>query len=435
MIGNARLQVLLGRLLSVLPGLCCGELPAEEPPRGIEQADGLFAEGRFGEAAELCGARLTEVEDDYPAVLRLGEIALLANRLDEAERRLSKARQLRPDEARPMALLAEAYYRRDNFQAAEPLFRQIGRTAMADKLASFKSLVPYQVASDLAESHLDFALTDPLPVVRVRVNHGEEVFFLIDTGGSELILDPAFAKQVGAERFGSETGTFAGGSTTSYEHGRVERVTLGAFEVRNVPVHLLDTTRLSRAAGGKPVKGILGTVLLYHFLPTIDYRRGRLELRRLTDHSSRPVEAASEADGRISVPFWLAGDHFIVARGSVNGGESCLMLVDTGLAGNAFTCPESTLERAGIELKGPSSEGVGGAGPVRVTPFLLKELSLGPAVRRHMPGVFGPFPASLEHGLGFRLGGLISHAFFRSYRVTFDFVRMSLNLEQARRGD
>src|SRR3990170_1670748 len=117
MIGNARLRVLLGRLLSLLPGLCCGELPAEEPPRGIEQADGLFAEGHFDEAEACYRVLLAEAEDDYHVLLRLGEIALLANRLDEAERRLSKARQLRPDEARPMALLAEAYYRRDDFQA------------------------------------------------------------------------------------------------------------------------------------------------------------------------------------------------------------------------------------------------------------------------------------------------------------------------------
>jgi hypothetical protein len=46
-----------------------------------------------------------------------------------------------------------------------------------------------------------------------------------------------------------------------------------------------------------------------------------------------------------------------------------------------------------------------------------------------VPGFFEPFPPGLERGQGFRIGGLVSHGFFRSWRVTFDFVRMRMLIE------
>jgi hypothetical protein len=42
--------------------------------------------------------------------------------------------------------------------------------------------------------------------------------------------------------------------------------------------------------------------------------------------------------------------------------------------------------------------------------------------------LFGPFQETLEHSLGFHLGALISHSFFRDDRVDFDFDGMTLTL-------
>jgi len=45
-------------------------------------------------------------------------------------------------------------------------------------------------------------------------------------------------------------------------------------------------------------------------------------------------------------------------------------------------------------------------------------------------GVYGAFPPSLESSLGFDVGGIISHQFFRPYAVTFDFRNMQLILRK-----
>ncbi|MDZ7291675.1 MAG: retropepsin-like domain-containing protein [candidate division KSB1 bacterium] len=98
---------------------------------------------------------------------------------------------------------------------------------------------------------LKFVMTDPLPGVQVRVNGGEPVNFFIDTGGSEIFIDTEFAKEIGAMRFGSQTGTFAGGQQGDFAYGRIDSLTLNDFVIKNVPVHIMDIRRFSRPPFGK----------------------------------------------------------------------------------------------------------------------------------------------------------------------------------------
>ena len=77
-----------------------------------------------------------------------------------------------------------------------------GREPKAKKLASFKGSTPYQIEGSAQTTSLKIINTDPLPLVKVRVNGSEEVNFLIDTGGAEVIVDPHFAATIGAVQFG-----------------------------------------------------------------------------------------------------------------------------------------------------------------------------------------------------------------------------------------
>jgi hypothetical protein len=274
-------------------------------------------------------------------------------------------------------------------------------------------------------------MTDPLPVVQVRVNGSEPANFFIDTGGAEVVIDAEFAQEVGAVQFGPETGTFAGGQQAGFHHGRVDSLTIGDFIIKNVPVHLMDVRRFSQPVfGGKRVDGVIGTVLLYHFLASLDYPNGELILRRKTKENLQHFEQDAKRQKCIVVPFWMAGDHYMVAWGTVNKSQRTLFFVDTGLAGGGFTCPESTLKETRIQLQESlASEGVGGGGKVKVVPFAVEELTLGNAKEHNIHGMYvGAFP--LENAFGFRIGGLISHGFFRHYALSLDFERMKYFLKR-----
>jgi hypothetical protein len=137
----------------------------------------------------------------------------------------------------------QVYRRRDDFERVAPLLPDRGSGQ---------------------ETRLKFVHTEPLP--------------LLDTGG-EVILDPELAKKASVVSAGSEKGTFAGGKGADVGQGRLTSLTLGNFVVRNVPVNIQSTRRFAAAARGKQVDGILGTMLLYRFLPTFDYKDGELVLR------------------------------------------------------------------------------------------------------------------------------------------------------------
>ena len=158
--------------------------------------DDLLAHGDFAAAERRCSKALKRVPDKPSTSFSLGRLALSSNQLDQAERFLSAALAGR-HRAKVAHLLAETFYRLDEFDQAAAWFRIAGRKAMARKLEGFHGTVPYRMDKRVG-THLRLVPTDPLPVVRLRINHGAEGYFLIDTGGSELMLDREFGRRGGA---------------------------------------------------------------------------------------------------------------------------------------------------------------------------------------------------------------------------------------------
>jgi hypothetical protein len=419
----------------------------------IQSADKLFETGKFAEAETVYAKAVAADPKDFHANLRLGSIALLSNRFGEAEVCLQRALAIKPDSHSAMALLAEAYNRRDDFARAAPLYRALGQEAHAKQLESFAGVTPYEIHWNAPQSLVGFVVTDPLPVVVVRVNDSKEVNFLIDTGAAEVVLDPDFAKEVGVKLFGSQMGTFAGGKQAAVQSGRIDSLTLHHVVVKNLPVGILPTRPLSKPMfGGKRIDGIIGTVLFRHFLATLDYPREHLLLQpktresldRLEDDAGVPgndprrllkrihsrFESGSELHKWYVARFWMAGDHYMVAWGTLDKSPPILLFVDTGLAGGGVTATKSVLDTAGIKLdEEHAGEGLGGGGKVRIVPFVVKQMTLGDAKEENVRGLYtGNFP--LERFAGFKIGGIVSHGFFRLYALTFDFTGMRLFLQK-----
>jgi hypothetical protein len=426
-------------LLVLLAPCAASAQPAEPGPTSIVSADRLFQAGEFAEAGEQYGRMVAGHPDDYSAMLGLGRVALLSNRLDDAETWLKRAVALRRGDADPKVMLAELYYRRDDFEnaaaslegvdaATNPLIVSQYPTLNVAKLRSFKSQTPYELHGNGETLHVKFLRTDPLPLVSVRVIAGDEVTFFIDTGGSEVALDTEFARELGVPQFGAVQGTFSGGQHAEVHQGRIESLTLGDWTVRNLPVAMLPLRQLSQGLGAKRIDGILGTTLFYHFLATLDFPNGELVLRR-KDATSLAHFTASSGNSA-AVPFWMAGDHFMVGRGRVETLLPSLLFVDTGLAGARVKLAESVIKQAGIKLEeDKASVGAGGGGTLRIVPYVVHRLSFGEVQEADVPGLYdGPFP--WQTSFGFELAGMVGHDFFTPYAVTFDFQHMRIFLRR-----
>ena len=383
----------------------------------------LFENGVFPEAESVYLDAIHKTPSDRKVSALLGMIELFSNRLDDSEKYLRMAAQPGPFERAAKNLLGEVFYRRDNFPEAARWFRAAGSDDRATPLELFGDAAPYAINGLSIETRLPFVMTDPLPMVRVRVNGSDAATFLIDTGGAEVQLDSAFAKRLGLDGVGGSSATLLDGSQTEMRHARVASLKLGEFDVANVPVGI----RRLPVFAGRQIDGVLGTVLLYHFLATLDYPNGELILRRKSLEALHDFEASAELERQIVMPIWMASDHVILARGRVNQAPPALLFVATGVA-LGFTCPESTIDQAGLSFDKQGSMVPATTRQSSFAPFIVKDLYLGDARQQDVSGLAGAFPVGIEHAFGFRIGGLIAHQFFRPYAVTFDFTKMRLFL-------
>jgi hypothetical protein len=410
-------------------------LPGHAQPTDLNAADALFQAGKFADAEKAYAQTAAHDPANLTSQLQLGRIALLSNHLDQAQLRLKKALALQPANVAAKIMLAEAFYRRDNFAEAANAMAGLGpsdsqqlanvSTLNRAKLESFQGLAPYEIHGPGDITRLKFVKRDPLPLVKLRINGGKEVLFFIDTGGAELTLDTDFAKELGIPQFGAVQGTFSGGQHSAVLNGRVESITAGDWVVKNVPVQEIALRQLSQAFGIQQLDGCVGTIFLSHFLSTIDFRNGELVLRR-----KNAGENLDHGLKQIDVPFWMAGDHFMVGWGQVNSLPPALLFVDTGVAGAGAKLAPSVLHQAGIKLdEKQAAAGQGGGGSFTTVPYVVPQLSFGGVRETNVAGVFdGPFP--WEHSLGFFLAGDVGHDFVAPYSVTLDFSHMLMRFSQ-----
>lgn len=417
----------------------------------IKQADVAFAAGHFAAAETLYRKALEKLPGIGRVEGQIGLLALWRNDLDAAETYLKKAQKDGPWWTRHWPITAQIDYRLALtygragrvHEAVEVLRKAAGLLPFgpfkqlkvnADQLALFDDATFYHIHGP-DEVAVPFVITDPLPVVQVSVNGSTLVNFFIDTGGEGITLDRAFAAKVKAEIVGEYPGEYAGGKPGMTGYGKIDELRLGDLTVSNIPISTLDLAPTSHYVfNDMPIEGIIGTGFLLRFLSTIDYPRQRLVLRRHAEtETESEIDRVLSLDGLAHVfPMWLVETHLIFAEGSVNGLDTMLMMIDTGLAGAAFMSSKTTCTAAGMEMDWSKGiAGAGGGGEVKGIAVTVNELALGrgdSVLRKQgLTGVVTERDNSLFNGVaGFRVGGLISHQFFREHALSLDFRRMRL---------
>ncbi|HZO95521.1 MAG TPA: retropepsin-like aspartic protease [Candidatus Baltobacteraceae bacterium] len=367
--------------------------PASPSPSG----DAAFRRGDFAVAGAAYAAALAARPDDVDALVGLGTVRLYGGNLAAARSTLMKAAALAPSDAR----------------IAERL-RSIARVESRPG--------DLRVTMDRSEVDVPFVVTDPLPMIRARID-GHDATLVIDTGATTIALSAAAARRFGIALHPAGQGVFAGGRTAAISAGRIDTVSFSGASVRGVPAGGLPAG-MPTSLGGHDYDGVIGTTLLRQFLSTLDYPGARLILRPRAD--SARFEAAAAAHDDAIVPMWLVPDHFIFARARVDDAYDALFSIDTGGAGIGITLTKDALDAAGIEPDATKAvAGVGGGGAVRIVPFTAASVSLGTFSRRDVAGVYSP--GGDPYGIfPFAVAGALTHGFFRSAALTFDFDAMEL---------
>lgn len=390
-------------------------------PSGAVSPDVLFSQGEFEQARAGYAAEPKSSPKYEEALRQMGAIALYQNHLGEAETMLTNARARDPADKRCLEFLAETLHRADRFAETASLLRQIGRPDRAAEFELFGKSEPYRVPPHQGVASVEMQWSEPFPVVKATVN-GLAGLFLIDTGAPEVILDPQFAHDARIMLAGSSK-TAGAGRMPAVLFGRIAKFGLTGVEVDDVPAMLVSTRGLTSSARNKRIAGIIGTQFLSHFRATIDYPRARLTLE--------PRDTPARTSGSIAqIPFWFLGDHVLLAQGRLDEAPRQLFFINTGISGYAFVAPDSTLRDAGIAVPALQAPPPGRIAQASTATFPISRLSLGELVENNVTGIYGSFPPALENGIGVHVGGIISHAFFHDYAVTFDFVQMQIGIRK-----
>ena len=358
---------------------------------GAADPDALFQAGELAAAERGYRARWAPDPLDAHVASQLGDLALLSDRCDEAERWLRTALRLAPGDGPSRRLLATCYLRRDRLAEARPLLPPPDAAQAAAVTGT-----PYAMGG-AASTRVPWLDVDPLPHLTASVN-GASGTFVLDTGAAQVTLSSAAAERAGLEAVASSSGAVVNGRPVTTYLGVAASVRIGAVELRNVPVTWLDGDALALPGGLRP-DGTIGTPVFYRFLTTFDYRHRALVLRPKTTVSQHGHQ------------MWLA-DHLPCAEATLNTYGPRVAAMDTGGLGVGLNTTAANARKAGIDTTQPV--------------ITAGRVGLAGAVHRHVPATVGP--AAWEGLTRFGTIGNVTHEFYKPFAVTFDFARMRLSV-------
>ncbi|MBV9444296.1 MAG: tetratricopeptide repeat protein [Streptosporangiaceae bacterium] len=388
-------------------------------------ADALFKAGKFAQAGRLYEEILRNDPNNLEAARQLGYVGLLSNNFPQAEKYLTMALKLSPDDKETNKLLGDCYIRQDKFSLSIPCWQAAGKEIYAEWFAALRG-TPYQIYGDTAR--LPWQQMDPEPLVEASVNGGAPKSFTFYTGEPWLGMSAAVATEAGLTAVAKQQITYLDGTAWQY-FGVLDSFKMGDIELRNIPVEWSET---DQASPGGPDDGIIGTWVFYHLLTTFDYAGQSLILRRPTPETARTARAAANRAGAEPLPLWLASEHMLHSSGSVAGsGTQVVALPIGGTSECAAIMPEETARQLGVRIDYDRPlQTFGHSHPTVTYPCYPKEISLGNATAKEIYCNTDPDMPLTPYG--FDIPNTLFHSFYKPYNLTLDFTGMNLYIARGK---
>ncbi len=259
---------------------------------------------------------------------------------------------------------------------------------------------------------IPFRLVDEKVIVQGRVNGGDIVDFVMDTGAEKTVLSQRVAQQLGVRPI-STTLTAGVGEIgfRGLQAGRLESLEFGSLGIRNLPALIKS-----------PPLGGLPTPESEAFSPLA------VGLSMIVDYARREVTVGEELpDEPFDVSMPLRQHRLAVVRGIINDRIPRSFVVDTGgevisiSRGTANLLPPLEVRRVPVNVYGTS--GWDEQAYLRPGTSLAFDQLLYPnysvvVLNLHRPSAL----------LGFHIGGTVGHHFLRNYRVVLDLGRSEMRL-------
>lgn len=360
-----------------------------------------------------------------------GSAYLAAGRFDDARRYLRAALDLNPFRNTYADIawdLSQVELLSNNFESSlewANIAASRGMNIRQWHLEYLKSLsgIPVYRFSGKNEERVSFRFGRPdVPRLNVRINRGEEVEAIVDSGAVLSIISTRLAESLPVRSLGAFEGTFFGllGEPITVRFGILDTLELGGMVIENVPVAIMPDEKMRFLVNKKEgtqfnMNFLLGTSLLKEFRLELDFDTHHITFKQLTAPDRNP-------DPDQNLFFKGFRPH---VRGAVNRKGWFLFVLDTG--SEITFLNESRLAGLPVSIFGSQHtatlQGLGGS---MKRGSKLADVQVG--VDR-WAGSFETIPmyAGNENDAAV---GIIGQNFLGNFNVVIDFGRMRVDLQR-----
>lgn len=273
------------------------------------------------------------------------------------------------------------------------------------------------------EVRLDKPVTVPFQfshkevLMKVRINDGEPMDFLFDTGANQTLIDRRLAaenlldRQTGM-RMNAAAGMIFGQAT------ELQKLQVGDLAIPNVQAVIVDLSAHARQLG-KPIAGVLGTNVLNRFAVTIDYGKSQITLR---DFATYKAPAGANI-----IPF--SDKKGPVVKVYLNAKEEVQCLVDTGAAFNNLPPAIGKKYQTGQSVH--YTEGVGADGrSVKLGTVQIPTVKIGTSLLKDVSFTYSADVETSKKGVvtGSNIG-ILGNPFWQNFSMTFDYRMRQIILQ------
>ncbi len=265
-----------------------------------------------------------------------GNAYLASGRFDEARRNLRLALDLNPVRATYADIawdLSQVELLSNNFDSSlewANIAMSRGMKIRQWHLDYLKALsgIPVYRFSGKSEERLPFRFGRPdVPRITVRVNGGDEMEAIVDSGAVLSIISSRLAASLPVRSLGNFQGTFYGllGEPINVSFGILDTLELGGMVVENIPVAIMPDEKMRFLINRKEGKEfsmnfLLGSSLLKEFRLDLNFNTRHITFKHLTARDHQP-----DADQNL---FFKGFRPHV--RAAVNRKGWFLFVIDTG---------------------------------------------------------------------------------------------------------
>ncbi len=347
------------------------DLAPNSPDAKVAQGEAYFRQGKIPEAeAEFVGV-INSGAENARAYLGLARVSQTISLYHREKQMIDKARTLDPADpditrmwmgTLPLAGRIKALH---DYLAQDTDDDEDARTALDRQLMNLQSLPNEPAHQCRMVSKINSTTTDLIPLVEganrmrgygldVKFN-GTSAHLLLDTGAGGILIDHKLAEKAGIQHVveSSIRGIGDKGAIGAYV-GHADKIQIGDIQFEDCNVQVADQ---GPVAGNE---GLIGAVVLSHFLMDLDMPNRKLHLSELpTRPNEAPAEAALES-GQERTPAPRFNDryiapemqsytrifrigHMLLIPTKLNNSVSKLFLIDTGSFNNLVS-PDAARE-------------------------------------------------------------------------------------------